>query len=158
MKICSICLTSNILCSGCARKLASGAVSETDVAVSRAVAALNKDRASAATFITATDAGDAIIIMADKRDAKVLIGSQGRNVKQLTAALGKPVRIVERSDEKDVIENVLRTDIIGINSIFDKGKEIRKIRIDARFSRRVKQDYVSALKKFCGKDYMLSFE
>ena len=158
MKVCSVCLNSDILCSGCSQKLAAGTISETDVAVSRAITALNKTRNIAATFLTASETDDAIIIMADKKDTKLLIGGQGRNVKQLSSLLGKQIRIIERTDEKDVVENVLRTHVIGINSIFDRGKETRKIRIDTRLSRKIRHDYVNVLKKFCGKAYTLSFE
>ena len=64
------------------------------------------------------------------------------------------MRVVEKSDEKKMLEDLLGTPVIGINIVYPD--EIRKIRIDKRF-RKLRADSVM-LEKIMDSKYEIIFE
>ncbi len=120
MKLCKICIKSDILCSGCSKKLERGEISKTDITVSRALAKMNL---SADYMVTVEDAKTIIIVAGG--DIGAIIGRGGKNTKQLSQVLGKEVRIIEKTGEKQMIEKILRSPIIGINILYSNGERYR---------------------------------
>lgn len=122
--ICSVCLTSEILCKGCSFKLEKGEFSNLDVSVARAMHAAGVTPSAERAVETESD----IFIIAPAEKISPLIGPGGRNVKKLSAALGRNVRIVQQDSERSMIEAVLGVHVIGVNVVYGNG-EIRRIRI-----------------------------
>lgn len=152
MKICAICRGSDILCSGCGRKLEKGEISSTEVEVSRSLHMLVKDRVN---FVKAVADRNKIVVVCEKKDCMPIIGRGGKNVKALSKTLGKEVRIVKKAPEKEMIESILGVPLIGINIVYGNG-EIKRLRIDRRF-KRLRSDTVM-LGKVLGNRYEIVFE
>ncbi len=151
MKLCSVCISSDILCSGCQRKLDSSLISNADVEVSRALAKVIKGKTD---FVHATEHKNQIIIVCEKKDAKLIIGRGGKNVREISKLLGKDVRVIEKSDEKKMLEDILGAPVVGINIAYPD--ETKRIRIDKRF-RKLRADTVM-LEKIMGSKYEITFE
>jgi transcription antitermination factor NusA-like protein len=152
-KICSICLKNDFLCNACSKKIQAGAVSEADVALSRALFKLGIE----ANFMKSVDAVNHVIVVSDKGNSGLLIGRAGRNAKRLSTMMGKNVRIIEHvNDEKMLIERVLGNPVLGINKIYGQN-ELYKIRLENRFKKRTdKMD--SVVSKLLGKNVKFIFE
>ncbi|MBI4154236.1 hypothetical protein HY501_02790 [Candidatus Woesearchaeota archaeon] len=132
MKICSVCLKNDILCTGCSKRLESGKISRADIDVSRAIFGAGLD----ADFMRAFHASGCLAIVADSVNTGLLIGKSGRNVNKLTKAMGMEVRIIEHmNDEKKLIEKAISAPILGINKSYGK-YEIYKIKLEKRFRKR----------------------
>ncbi len=151
-KICKICMNNDMLCQACNGKLSKGEIAPVEVEIVRALHKLEIE----ADFVRAVYDGF-VYILADKRDARLLIGRGGRNSKKLELEMKKKVRIIENADEKEVIERVLGADIIGINIVYSP-RQTRKIRVQRLFRHRVKPDSVKALGSLLDKEYEVVFE
>lgn len=152
MKLCAICRSSDILCSGCSRKLESGSISEADVALSRSLARLVKPPAN---YIKAVSHRGKLVILCEKKDARLIIGPRGKNAKSLSEALGADIRVIERAEERKTIENILGAPVVGINVVYGSS-ETKRVRIDAAY-RRLRGD-AELLGKMLGGRYELVFE
>ena len=151
-KICKICSQNGMLCHACNEKLKNGLITETDVAVSRAIYKISPG----SSFIRSIGNG-MILILADKNNATRLIGRSGRNAKLLEKNLGKKIRIIQKSEDKEMIENILGFPIIGINVLYSKGETYR-IRIQKQFQRRLRHEYVEAVNVLLDKKVDVVFE
>ena len=151
MKLCSICRTSEILCSGCRKKLDTGHITQTEIEVSRALAKVIED----ADFLKAVEHKNQIILLCDTGKARFLIGRAGKNVRELSRLVGKDVRIIEKADEKTMIENILGSPVVGINIVYG-GIETKRIRVDSNY-RRLRGD-AELLEKLLENKYEILFE
>ena len=152
-KICNVCLKNDFLCNACSKNLLSGKVSALDVSLSRAIYRLGLET----DFNRAMDAGDYMIVLADKSNSGVLIGKGGRNSKRLGIMLEKNVRIIEDvNDEKKLIESIVSAPIIGINKVYGK-EESYKVRMEKRFKDRV-GGMSPVLSKAVGNEVRMIFE
>lgn len=156
MKICKICLENDILCSSCNEKLQRNEISETDVVVSKALHKLEKEGNVSLDFIRAVDSGH-LIIIADKKNARKLIGRGGKNARRLGEIIGKNVRIIENADIKEMVEKILNVHVIGVNVVY-ADEEICKIRIERSFQRRIRNESISLLNEIFDKKIELVFE
>ncbi|MBI2076123.1 MAG: hypothetical protein HYT72_02655 [Candidatus Aenigmarchaeota archaeon] len=152
MKICKICAQNDMLCHACNEKLKSGSITETDVAVSRAIYKI----APAASFIRSIG-NSMVLILADKNNAARLIGRSGRNAKLLEKELGKKMRVIEKSEDKEMIENIFGFPIIGINVLYSKEQRYR-VRVQKQFQRRLRHEYVEAVNALLDKKVDVVFE
>jgi transcription antitermination factor NusA-like protein len=151
MKICSVCLKSDILCPGCNKKLNTGAITKTDVDIVRSLFKLGIET----DFIRSVDIGP-VFILATKPQAGLLIGRSGRNAKRLGIMLGKDVRIIENTnDEKTLIERILGVQVLGINKVYG-AKEIYKVRLERKSRFRVGD--ASTVAKILDKNVQFVFE
>jgi len=151
-KICKICLNNDILCQACNAKLESGKITPIEVGISRILHKLGIE----AGFIKAVERG-MVYILADKKNARILIGRNGRNSKKLEAELKKKIRIIENTEEKGVIESILGTDIIGINILYSP-KEKYRIRVQRFFRNRVNNEKINVINSLLDKDFEVVFE
>ncbi|MBI4162538.1 MAG: hypothetical protein HY513_02550 [Candidatus Aenigmarchaeota archaeon] len=139
-KICKVCLTSNMLCSACNSRLESGQISDLDVKLSRAVFAIRPD----AEFSKYIVSDNFIIIIADKDNARKIIGKAGRNVQTISKQLNKKLKVVEISGHNVMLEELLSVPIIAINKVYQQqpdasgAGEFYRVRIDKKFSRKVR--------------------
>ncbi|MFH1237532.1 MAG: hypothetical protein V1648_03975 [Candidatus Aenigmatarchaeota archaeon] len=131
--ICGICLNSDMLCMACNKKLDEGIISDSDVRLARAVKTL------ASTFkvldnitIKKVMEGSTIILMLCGRgDRPKLVGREGVVINRLSKMMGKPVRVVEETEDlKDFIKNVIHpVPLEGINVVYSNEGETLKVLI-----------------------------
>lgn len=135
--ICSICLKSDMLCNACNNRLQSGQIKQMDINIAKAIFSFRPD----ASYDSYIDAGNFVIILADKDNAKKIIGKAGRNVKKLSEMLKKQVKIVEKGSHDTMLEELLSVPIIAINKVYNQqtsAGESYRVRIDKNFSRKVR--------------------
>ena len=149
MKLCSVCQKSDLLCSGCSKKLERGEITETDVKISRSLAKLDVE----AEYFKVVEDDRSIIIITDKDHTRSMIGRGGKVTRQLSVDLGKEVRVIEKADDKQMIEKVIRSQVIGINVLYGNGEKYR-IRMQ-RTRQRVSTIILSAI---LGKNVEVVFE
>ncbi len=152
MKICRICVQNDMLCQACNEKLKNGIITETDVAVSRAIFKV----VPVASFIRSIGNG-MVLILADRANSVKLIGRNGKNAKLIEKELGKKIRIIEKTGEKEMIENIFSLPIIGINILYS-GEQKHLIRVQRQFQRRFHHDSVGAVSSLLGKKFEVIFE
>ncbi|MFA4983058.1 MAG: hypothetical protein WC588_02460 [Candidatus Micrarchaeia archaeon] len=119
------------LCEGSKRKIAEGKLSALDFEVAQILLKINERyNISNASFYRALDLGKAVLIMT-RGEAGFLIGKNGKIVSELSAALGRKVRIVEMKGDvkKSVSDVIMPARLLGINQIFRNGKEMTKVRL-----------------------------
>ena len=138
--ICKVCLTSDMLCSACNSRLESGQISNLDVQLSRAVFSIRPD----AEFSKYIVSGNFIIILADKDNARKIIGKAGRNIQTISKQLSRQLKVVEISEHNIMLEELLSVPIIAINKVYKQQaganatNEFYRVRIDRRFSKKVR--------------------
>lgn len=158
MKICKVCLSSDILCSGCSRKLEEGKITKTDVKMSRAVQKLSEETGIDVDFIQSYEHEGRIFVIVESRHAAGFIGPGGRNIKKLSEILGKPVKLLEKAEgsERHVIEKLIGAPVLGINKVYSNGESF-KIRVERRYMRNV-QPLTGMIAKILGKKISFIFE
>ncbi len=156
MKICKLCLKSDMLCNACNKKVESGEISRAELDVSRA---LNKIE-EGMEFSKVVDAGRKIIILCDKSSVSKIVGRGGRNAKKLEKELKKNVKVIgtdSLAEDKNALESLFNAPVIGINILYSGGESYR-IRIEKKFERRIGRDVIKILDKLFGKKAEVVFE
>ncbi len=158
MKICKVCLQSDILCAACNKKLEGGKIKNIEVGLSRAIHVIGKERSFDADFLFAEESSGRVFIVVESKYAARFIGPGGRNIKKLSQSIGKPIKLLEKASgsEKHVIEKLIGAPILGINKIYSTG-ESYKVRIERRFMKNV-QPLSSVVSKILGKKVSFVFE
>jgi len=160
MKICKICANNDILCNVCNEKLAKGEITQLDVDISRAIEKLkNEFKIKNIDFDFCLEGERTVYIFTKKSGG--LIGPGGRNVKKLTEYLGKPVKIIEKTNNvKGLIEKLIGTSpLIGINILYKNGCEIFKVRLKKDFKKKLNiKELREIAKQATGKDIEVVFE
>jgi transcription antitermination factor NusA-like protein len=131
LPICESCSKAEGLCPGCEERLKSGKISEIDVKVSRLLARVAPEYSlEQADFYKAIDLGKVVLVLT-RGDVGLLIGKEGKVVSEISAEVGKKVRIAEMGGNKakTVSDIVAPVRITGINTIYRDGKEAYKVRI-----------------------------
>lgn len=156
MKVCKLCLKSDMLCNACNKKVESGEISKAELDVARA---LNKIE-EGMEFTKAVDAGRKIIILCDKNSVSMIVGRGGRNAKKLEKELKKSIKVVgtnSLADDKSALESLFNAPVIGINILYS-GSESYRIRIEKKFERRIDRDVIKNLDKLFSKKAEVVFE
>ena len=114
-------------------------MNQLDIDLSRAIFSFRPD----AAFKNYIDAGGFVIILADKDNAKKIIGKAGRNVKKLSEMLKKHVKIVELGQHNIMLEELLSVPVIARNKVYKQSdantiRETYRVRIDKKFSKKVR--------------------
>ena len=131
--ICINCLSSENLCENCAAKLGSGEISKDDVEVSRQVFALRDTARSVmdAKLLRVLNR-DAVILVAAPGDGAKLVGKGGAVVKALAKQYNKSIKVLEQSEFKEFISNLLQPlTVMGFNTYYTTDGEIQRIMIPA---------------------------
>ena len=154
MKICKVCLSSDLLCSGCSRKLDEGMITKTDIALSRTLHEINQK----SDFIEAFEENGRIFVIVDTKHTREFIGPGGKNIRKLSETLGKPVKLLERATgtEKHIIEKLIGAPVLGINKIYSNGESF-KVRLEKRYARNV-QSLAGVVGKILNKKVSFVFE
>ncbi len=132
--ICKICQNSELLCSGCQKKLENGEIKKHDVEVARALyemtekfPVLNK-----AGFDETIKLDGLTVIVVPKGTAGQMIGRGGIFIKELSSKLDQKIKVVEETpDEKEMIKKVLfPAKLLGVNIFYGPNKqEMYKVRV-----------------------------
>lgn len=132
-RICSVCLNSDILCAACRKKVGNGEVSETEIRVLKALGDVSKSfRPLAEVEIKKViEGGKTIVLVTRKGDAPRVVGKKGVMAKKLSRIVGRPLRVVDESDNmKEFIEGLISpVPVIGINVVYSDGEESLKVMI-----------------------------
>ncbi|MFA4819355.1 MAG: KH domain-containing protein [Candidatus Aenigmatarchaeota archaeon] len=158
MKICKVCLQSNILCLACNRKLEQGEIKEIEVKLSRELHKINMERDMSLDFVSIVENDNKLFVVVDSKHAARFIGPGGKNIKKLSHDLGKQVKLLEKAEgsDKHVIEKLIGAPIIGINKIYS-GIESYKVRVEKRYMKNV-QPLADVVGKIIGKKVSFVFE
>lgn len=134
--ICNVCLTSDILCSACNKKLEEGRITDSDLRVSRAIKRAARefkplDRVGIEKVI---EGRGIVIVKCRKGDAPLLIGKNGAMKRKLSRAIGKDMRVVEELDDvRGFVGDLIRpTPLLGVNIIYRPGGEMLRVIIPER--------------------------
>jgi len=174
MKICKVCLQSNILCSACSKKLDNGEIKEIDVKLSRELHNINKEKDAHLDFLNTVEDGGKLFVVVESKHAARFIGPGGRNIKKLSQDLGKQIKLLEKTEgtDKHVIEKMIGAPIIGINKVYSNEKsslrtrslttslypeESLKVRVERRYMRQV-QPLTGVVGKIINKKVSFAFE
>ena len=138
MKICKVCLQSDMLCGACSRKVESGQVKPVEIELSRALNKLNREKSFDIDFIHAVEDGSRLFVVVESKHAGRFIGPGGRNIKELSKLLGKQVKLLEKAEgsDKHVIEKLIGAPVLGINKLYSGG-ESYKVRVEKRYMKSV---------------------
>jgi transcription antitermination factor NusA-like protein len=129
--VCDLDVKSGELCPSCRKKLAEGRISQLDFEVAQILYRINERyNISAASYYKALDLGKYVLILTTG-EVGVLIGKQGKIVSEISASLGKKVRIAQTSgDVKKTLSDVISpAKLLGINKVYHEGREITRVRI-----------------------------
>ncbi len=156
MKICKLCLKSDMLCNACNKKVESGEISRAELDVARSLSKIEEGL----EFSKAVDAGRKIVILCGKSDVSRIVGRGGRNAKKLEKDLKKSVKVIgtdSLADDKNALESLFNVPVIGINILYS-GSESYRIRIEKKFERRIDKDIIKILDRLFGKKAEVVFE
>lgn len=129
--VCELDVRSGELCSGCKAKLAEGKITQLDFEVAQMLARINeRHNISNASFYKALDLGKVVLVLT-RGEVGLLIGKQGKVVSELSASLGKKVRIAQTSGDtkKTISDIIMPARLLGVNKVFHEGREVCKVRI-----------------------------
>ena len=138
MKICKVCLESDMLCSACNRKLETGEIRKVEVDLSRAMHNFGKEKGFVVDFISALEKNGKVFVVVESKHVSKIIGPGGRNIKKISETLGKQLKLLEKAEgaEKHVIEKMIGAPVIGINKVYSGG-ESYKVRVEKKYMRSV---------------------
>jgi transcription antitermination factor NusA-like protein len=153
LKICKICVKNDILCSACGRKLEKGEISHHDVKISRFLDSIYEG----ASFLKSFEAGGKVYVIVNEPDMGKIIGKSGKNVKKLGEMLGKDVKVLQKEDEKRMIEKAFNVPVNGINKVYGQN-EFYRVRIDKKAKRKFKEGFGSAIESIIGSKAEIVFE
>ncbi len=163
--LCSLCLKSDFLCSGCSQKMLDGIITKTTVDISRFLYNLSKKITSLQdiTILDIITTSNSLIILTEKGDGAKVVGKNGKIVKMLAEKTGKSIRVLENSDNfEEIIKGlVFPVKIKGINTLYKVEKEEKKIIISKKDKNRVpfnETSFRTVVKKLTGQDVILHFE
>lgn len=161
--ICNVCLNSDILCMACKKRLDEGEVTQSDIEVSRIINEVGKtfNPLNEVEIKKVIEGKSISVIICKKGDGARLVGKNGVMIKKLSKLVGKPIRIVEESeDAKEFIENLIKpVPVLGMNVIYKPGKEILKIIIPkGRKIPMSKESFAEVINLTFGKDSIVKNE
>ena len=122
-----------MLCNACKSKLEEGKITKIGVNISRTIFSFRPD----ASFTRYIEAGNFLIVLADKENARKIIGKAGRNVQKMSETLEKKVKIVEIGPHTEMLEELLSVPVVAINKVYGD-KESYRVRIEKKFYKRVR--------------------
>jgi len=159
MPICEICLNSDMLCSGCQKRLEDGKISKDEVDISRALFEMSERvRSLKDVKLKRAMNNEVLLIIAGKGDGARLVGKAGVVVKALAKKYEKPIRVLEESDIRTFVKNMIQpVPIEGINTVFAEGNEVMKIRLPLNQKNRLLFSE-ETLKKIVGEVYSKQVE
>ncbi len=134
------------ICSICAKRLEAGEITDNDVKISRCLAGIDDGLAYMKSF----EAGGRVYILVEEPAMGKVIGRAGKNVKKLAETLKKDVKVLQKEDEKTMLEKALNTPVNGMNKVYGEN-EFYRIRLDRKARRRLKAGFEKVVESIVGK-------
>jgi len=133
MPICSVCLGSDILCSGCGKKFQDGLITQMDIDVSKYLFELSEKITNLDTVkLNKIIDSDVLVMVAEPGDAPKLVGKNGAVVKALAKKFNKSIRVLESAGLEKFSRDLLSpTPIVGVNKVFKEDGEVLRVRAGA---------------------------
>ncbi|MBU5558024.1 MAG: hypothetical protein QW751_02600 [Candidatus Aenigmatarchaeota archaeon] len=162
--ICEVCLSSELLCAGCADKLSRGDITQTEIDVVRALYNMSeKIRSLKDVKLRKVIDSNVLLLVAGTGDGARLVGKGGAVVKELAKQFGKSVRVLEEKNDMRsfAAELISPASLLGINTVFRADGQSYKLRVPEAHKRRLAmtpETITMILKSLYGKDVELSFE
>lgn len=163
--ICNVCLTSDILCTGCESRLKEGTVSEGDISFARALATLSEAHPILDTveFKRTIEHAGMFLVVVPRGMLKNLIGRNGVFIKELSKILraGKLKVVEETSNPRELISKIVYpANLLGVNVVYTDKKQSYKVRIPNSDRGRIpdKKIYESLFEKLLGLRATIIFE
>lgn len=138
--ICEVCLSSGMLCAGCADKLARGEITQTEIDVVRTLYNLSeKIRSLKDVNLRRVIDADVLLLVAGTGDGARLVGKGGAVVKELAKQFGKSIRVLEEKSDMRSFANDLISPaaLLGINTVFKADGESYRLRVLEAHRRRL---------------------
>lgn len=163
MPICEICLNSDILCSGCQKKLEEGRITQDDVDVSRMLFEMS-ERIKSLKDVKMKKAmnSEILVLVAGKGDGAKLVGKSGVVVKALAKKYEKPIRVLEEGEFRTFVQNIIQpVPLEGINTLYSSEGEVLKVRLPLSQKNRLlfsEETFRNLIKDVYNKDAELVFE
>ncbi|HIJ97523.1 TPA: hypothetical protein H1009_00380 [archaeon] len=163
--ICNVCLTSDMLCTGCESKIKGGEITEGDVSFGRALVQLSEVHPvlDHVEFKKTIERSGMFLVVVPRGTLKNLIGKNGIFIKELSKML-KAVRlkvVEETNNPREMIERIVYpANLIGVNIAYNGKKQSYKVRIPRSEQIRIpnKKAYESLFEKLLGVDSEIIFE
>jgi len=163
--ICNVCLKSDVLCSQCSEKLEDDEITDLDIKVARKLKELSNEHGSLrdSTIEGTYKAKNVVVIITGSGDGAKVVGRSGEIVKKVAEEVGKPIRVVENSEnDRDVINGLLSPgEIQSINTVFKPDGESKKIVVDEQFEDKInmsRDELQEVIQEITGTNYGLAFE
>ena len=163
--ICNVCLTSDMLCTGCESKIKSGELTDGDVSFGRALVQLSEAHPALdhVEFKKTIEHSGMFLVVVPRGMLKNLIGKNGVFVKELSRILkAARLKIVEETNNpREMIERIVYpANLLGVNIAYAGKKQSYKIRIPLSEQIKIsnKKAYESLFEKLLGIDSEIIFE
>jgi transcription antitermination factor NusA-like protein len=132
--VCKVCLTSDILCTGCESKFKNGEISEGDILLARALVKLTETHPilEHTEFKRTLSHKDHFLVIVPKGMARNFIGKQGIFIKELGNILKtRRIKIIEETtNPRELVERVLYpANLLGVNVVYSGKKPSYKVRV-----------------------------
>ena len=137
LPICEVCAKTGMLCNACERKLEEGKISEYDVELSRM---LYSSLGVEAEFIKVVETSDNLVVLTKREDVGKIIGKGGSTIKEISAKLGKQIRVVGVGELKEMVYDfVSPAKITEFNTVYVPDGPVKyRVRIDRRDEKKLR--------------------
>jgi transcription antitermination factor NusA-like protein len=138
--ICEVCLNSELLCAGCADKLARGEIAQAEIDVARTLYGMSeKIRSLKDVKLRKVIDSDVLLLVAGAGDGARLVGKGGAVVKDLAKTFGKSIRVLEEKTDMRAFASELISPaaLLGINTVYRQEGESFRLRIPEVHRRRL---------------------
>ncbi len=163
--ICRVCVTSDILCTGCEDKLKQGIISQSDVELSRALVKLSERHPilERSEFKQTISFKEMLLVLVPKGMAGNFIGRKGTLIKEISDTLGqRRIKVVEETNNpKEFVQRILYpAHLLGVNVVYSGKKQIFKVRISQSDRDRIyeKKALEDLFEKLLGSETNIIFE
>lgn len=162
--ICEVCLSSELLCAGCADKLARGELTQPEIDVVRALHGMSeKIRSLKEVRLRKVIDSNVLLLVAGAGDGARLVGKGGAVVKELAKTFGKSIRVLEEKPDMRsfAAELIAPAALLGVNTVYKKDGQSFRLRVPETHKRRLAltPETISAiLGSLYGRQVDISFE
>ncbi len=161
--VCEVCLNSDILCMACKKKREEGKVTESDIRISKVINEVAKTfkPLNEVRIKKVIEGRNLAVIVCGKGDGARLVGKSGVMIKKLSKLVGKPLRVVEESEDvKEFVQNLINpVPVTGLNIIYKPEKEVLKVIIPkGRNIPMSKESFAEVVNQVFGKDSIVRNE
>jgi len=137
LPICDVCAQTGLLCAACEKKLSDGRISEYDVELSRM---LYSSLGGEASFMKVVETSDNLVVLTERDNVGKIIGKGGSTIKDVSAKLGKQIRVVGVGEFRDMVYDFIApAKINAFNTVYNPDGSLKyRVRIDRRDEKKLR--------------------